>query len=150
MKFIKENFTTSGEWISYNRRFVARTRSGGQKQFINFLIKNFEVEEYFDMYNNGLAPLEILHTKGFISPNMRKALKSYGFPATQEGQKAFLSQLKEKIKLAGAFGFCYWAPDWVAWDGPESKNGSSWENQTLFDFENKETEATEVFSAPSK
>ncbi len=70
------------------------------------------------------------------------------FPATQEGQKDFLLELKEKIKLANAFGFCYWAPDWVAWDGPESQRGSSWENQALFDFENKETEATEVFSSP--
>lgn len=71
------------------------------------------------------------------------------FPATQKGQKDFLLELKEKIKQANAFGFCYWAPDWVAWDGTESKIGSSWENQALFDFENKETEATEVFSAPS-
>ena len=70
------------------------------------------------------------------------------FTATKEGQKAFLLKLKEKIKLADAFGFCYWAPDWVAWDGPESQRGSSWENQALFDFENKETEAMEVFSIP--
>jgi len=35
------------------------------------------------------------------------------------------------------FGLCYWAPDWVAFKGPTSTDGSAWENQTLFDFQNK-------------
>lgn len=72
------------------------------------------------------------------------------FPATQQGQRDFLLQLKELIENAHGFGFCLWAPDWVAWDGPESQIGSSWENQALFDFENKETLATEVFQVEKR
>lgn len=67
------------------------------------------------------------------------------YSASSLGQKEFLLALKDKIKLAGGVGFCYWAPDWVAWDGEESTQGSPWENLALFDFNKKETEALEAF-----
>jgi arabinogalactan endo-1,4-beta-galactosidase len=38
---------------------------------------------------------------------------------------------KSKLKL---LGFCYWGAEWVAFRGTESTNGSSWENQALWDF----------------
>lgn len=67
------------------------------------------------------------------------------YPATETGQKAFFKALTTKVKDVKGIGYCYWAPDWVAFNGPESENGSPWENLCLFDFENKETEALEVF-----
>ncbi|PWJ39376.1 glycoside hydrolase family 53 protein [Sediminitomix flava] len=56
------------------------------------------------------------------------------FPASPEGQKAFLKEIDNIILRTDAFGWCYWAPDWVAFRGNEATNGSSWENQALFDF----------------
>jgi len=67
------------------------------------------------------------------------------YPANEEGQKKFFHDLTSKIKHVGGVGHCYWAPEWVAWNGPESKEGSSWENLCLFDFENIEIEALNVF-----
>lgn len=93
-KFIKENFEISGQWIHYNGKFIARVRSGSKVSYVNFIVKNFEVEEYFNLYNSGMAPLTILETKGFISPNMRKALKSYGCPTTKEG----IEKMKELMR----------------------------------------------------
>jgi len=67
------------------------------------------------------------------------------YSATETGQKAFFEALTAKVKEVEGIGYCYWAPEWVAFNGPESENGSPWENLCLFDFNNKETEALEVF-----
>ena len=61
------------------------------------------------------------------------------FSATPQGQKAYFTWLINTIKNIPnnkGIGFCYWAPDWVAFSGNEntSTSGSSWENQCMFDF----------------
>lgn len=92
-QFNKDNFEYHGGYLHYkednnNKLFIARFRNGGKPQFQAFLVKNFTVEEYKTMYMSGMAPLQILQTKGYISPNVRKVLKSYGLPATEEGLQA--------------------------------------------------------------
>lgn len=72
------------------------------------------------------------------------------FSATPQGQKAYLEWLVSTIKAIPndkGIGFCYWAPDWVAFDGNEatSTNGSSWENQCMFDFDHKALPVFDVF-----
>ena len=69
-----------------------------------------------------------------------------GFPATESGQKAFLLALKSMVKRSkNTVGYCYWAPEWIAFNGATSANGSPWENQALWDFENKSLSALEFF-----
>lgn len=63
------------------------------------------------------------------------------FPATKEGQKNFVKELKKRIVAHQLSGFCYWGAELIAWKSDSSKTGSSWENQALFDFENKATPA---------
>lgn len=60
-----------------------------------------------------------------------------GFSATPSGQKEFISALIKSIKSVGGDGFCYWGGEWVAFKGPQAADGSSWENQALFDFNYK-------------
>ncbi len=63
-----------------------------------------------------------------------------GYDATAVGQRKYLIDLRtvvHNIPNNRGIGFCYWAPDWVAFRGTTSTNGSSWENLTLFDFNNK-------------
>jgi arabinogalactan endo-1,4-beta-galactosidase len=68
------------------------------------------------------------------------------YPATREGQLRFLSDLKATIQeVNGGIGLCYWAPEWIAWKGPQAPDGSPWENQALFDFEGKALPALSVF-----
>ncbi|MCF8368818.1 MAG: arabinogalactan endo-1,4-beta-galactosidase [Bacteroidales bacterium] len=71
-----------------------------------------------------------------------------GYPASPDGQKLFLEKLDEMIKALGekGIGFCYWAPEWVAFKGPEAADGSVWENVTVFDFDNKVLPAIKVFA----
>lgn len=62
------------------------------------------------------------------------------YPATPDGQLAFLQQLKTIVAAVpnnAGIGICYWAPDWVAFRGPNAINGSNAENLALFDFTNK-------------
>lgn len=72
-----------------------------------------------------------------------------GFPATPIGQKAYIEQIVEILKSVPnnkGIGFCWWAPDLVAFDGPQSTEGSFMENLTVFDFNNQSLPILEVFS----
>ena len=57
-----------------------------------------------------------------------------GYPATQQGQLNYLTQLQSEIAQAGGEGLIYWEPAWVStgcstlWG-----QGSHWDNATLFD-----------------
>ena len=71
-----------------------------------------------------------------------------GYPATPEGQRDYFSnfvQLLKGIPNRKGIGFVYWAPDMVAFDGPESTQGSSMENLATWDFENKALPVFDVF-----
>jgi len=61
-----------------------------------------------------------------------------GYPATEEGQKNFLTQIKNIVRQATnnkGLGFFYWEPGYIAVSGL----GSTWENCALFDFSNEAT-----------
>ena len=70
-----------------------------------------------------------------------------GYPATPEGQTAFLQAVVDMAKAipsglgAGVF---YWGGEWIA-TSPQDPNGSSWENQALFDFNSIALPAFQVF-----
>lgn len=60
------------------------------------------------------------------------------FPASPEGQRDFIHELKVlTTNSTRGKGFCYWGGELIAWKGSEATNASPWENQALFDFENK-------------
>ena len=62
-KFIKANFETSGEYVKYNGKFVARFKHRGpitKAKFLKELIANHIPEVYFSELEKGKAPLAIL------------------------------------------------------------------------------------------
>jgi len=60
------------------------------------------------------------------------------YPATPEGQRKFIEQIIILTKeIESGIGFCYWGAELIAWKGNQSTDGSPWENQALFDFNNK-------------
>ena len=57
------------------------------------------------------------------------------YPATQAGQKSFLTAVRVMLETSqNGIGFSYWGSEWVAFRGTQSTNGSSFENQALWDF----------------
>jgi arabinogalactan endo-1,4-beta-galactosidase len=70
------------------------------------------------------------------------------FPATNDGQKGFLSAIKNTVKQSPyGLGFCYWGSEWIAFRGPTASNGSTWENQALWDFTNNSLPVMDIFNA---
>ncbi len=69
------------------------------------------------------------------------------YPASPQGQKDFIRDVKNLIlEVNNGIGFCYWGADLIAWDGETSTNGSTWENQAVFDFDNKELPVLKEFN----
>ena len=90
-KFVNKNFNYDGMYLKYDGKFVARFKYGGMVAFKKFLRENFTVEEYFDLLENeGLAPLKVLETKGYVSPNVARILKMRGYPMTLEGRNKMI------------------------------------------------------------
>ncbi len=62
-KFDKTKFETSGEYVKYEGKFVARFKHKGpftKAKFLKELIANHTVESYFVEMSNDKAPLAIL------------------------------------------------------------------------------------------
>ena len=69
------------------------------------------------------------------------------YPASNDGQKNFILAIKNLVKQnSRGLGFCYWGAEWVAFRGPTATNGSSWENQALWDFNNNALPVMDAFS----
>lgn len=69
------------------------------------------------------------------------------YPATNEGQKNFVLAIKNLVKQnTHGLGFCYWGAEWVAFRGTQATNGSSWENQALWDFNFNALPVMDAFS----
>jgi len=70
------------------------------------------------------------------------------FPASPQGQLDFLLAIKDIVNKhpEKVNGLCYWGADLVSFKGPQATDGSAWENQALFDFNNKVLPAIEAFS----
>lgn len=84
-------------------------------------------------------------TNNVVGLNEQLILPDY--PASEEGQKQFLLKIRELIfRTPNGFGFCYWGGEMVAFRSDTATNGSSWENQALFNFDKKANSAWEVFS----
>ena len=68
------------------------------------------------------------------------------FPASPQGQEQFIYAIKNLVlDTEKGLGFCYWGTELIAWKGPESTNGSPWENQALFNFNNEALPVIKAF-----
>jgi arabinogalactan endo-1,4-beta-galactosidase len=69
------------------------------------------------------------------------------YPATSAGQKNFLKAIRVMLEnSANGVGFSYWGGEWVAFRGTQSTNGSSFENQALWDFNLNALPAMDAFN----
>ncbi len=67
------------------------------------------------------------------------------FPSSPTGQHLFMERIRDICSRSKSEGFAYWGGEWVAFDGAQSEQGSSWENLALWDFEFTALPAIEVF-----
>jgi arabinogalactan endo-1,4-beta-galactosidase len=111
-------------------------------------------------YNKGLVLVETSypHTlqdqDGFENVIHQEDQLAAGYPATVEGQTAWLRDLGQVVGGTPnglGKGVFYWEPAWLGlpgcgWDPDEPASGNEWENQALFDFEGKALSSLDVFS----
>ncbi|MBS3807915.1 MAG: glycosyl hydrolase 53 family protein [Bacteroidales bacterium] len=58
------------------------------------------------------------------------------YPATPEGQKAYMQKLTQEVIDGGGQGVFYWEPAWITCNiKTQWGTGSAWEHHALFDFE---------------
>ena len=70
-----------------------------------------------------------------------------GYEANFTGQKNYITAIKSLIKeVPNGIGFCYWGGEWVAFKGSQATDGSTWENQALWDFNNNAVEGIQAFN----
>jgi arabinogalactan endo-1,4-beta-galactosidase len=75
-------------------------------------------------------------TNNIVGLNEQLILPDY--QASSEGQAKFIKQIKSiATDVKGGIGFCYWGAELVSWKGTMLNDASPWENQALFDFQNK-------------
>ena len=100
MRFSKDNLIYSGGYLDYvdpegKKKFVARFKHmpSSKGTFITFLIKHFTVEEFFARSDADETPLDILQSKGYLLPHIKKVLKSKGYPMSPDGYEHYLQDL---------------------------------------------------------
>ena len=106
--FIKENFSYSGGYLTYDdgvdRHFIARFKyvpKSSATKFMNFLIKNYTCEEYLERADKE-APLKILESKGYCSPEMARLAKRWGYaPTLENAHKALIEQTSRDLVQMG-------------------------------------------------
>ena len=111
-RFAKENFHYFGGYLTYvipegNKYFKAQERYSGafvarfkyvkasKASFQSFLIKNFTVEEYFERMEKKESPLDVLQSRGYLQPHIKKLLKQSGYAPTTLGYSQYLKSLSQ-------------------------------------------------------
>jgi arabinogalactan endo-1,4-beta-galactosidase len=94
------------------------------------------------------------HENDDATENIIRNEISEGYPATPEGQKKNLMDILSIIRAVPdgrGLGFFWWEAPWTAvqgngWDPADPTCGNNWENQALFDFDDRPLPAMELFS----
>jgi len=79
-----------------------------------------------------------------------------GYPATPEGQKKMLADIMTVVRAVPngkGLGVFWWDATWTAvsgngWDPTDRTSGNNWENQALFDFDDRALPAMSLFKYP--
>jgi arabinogalactan endo-1,4-beta-galactosidase len=83
-------------------------------------------------------------------------MASPGYPLTPEGQRALLRDVMAVVRAVPdgrGKGVFYWDATWTAvpgngWDSTDPASGNAWENQALFDFDERVLPALAEFLSP--
>jgi arabinogalactan endo-1,4-beta-galactosidase len=72
-----------------------------------------------------------------------------GFAVSRDGQYAYMKALTQAIISGGGSGLMYWEPAWISSSLSDRwGTGSSWENNTLFDFSGNSLPAIDFMRQP--
>jgi arabinogalactan endo-1,4-beta-galactosidase len=92
----------------------------------------------------------------FLANIANSKLATPGYPFTPEGQRAMLRDIMAIVRAVPdgrGLGVFYWDAAWTAvpgngWDSTDPESGNAWENQALFDYEDRALPALDEFLNP--
>ena len=92
----------------------------------------------------------------FLSNIANRGLVVPGYPFTPEGQRTMLRDVMSIVRAVNngrGLGVFYWDATWTAvpgngWDSTDPASGNAWENQALFDFNDRALPAVAEFLNP--
>ncbi|MBN2146248.1 MAG: glycosyl hydrolase 53 family protein [Anaerolineales bacterium] len=92
----------------------------------------------------------------FLSNIVSREMAISGYPLTPEGQRAMLRDIMAVVRAVPdgrGLGIFYWDATWTAvagngWDSTDPQSGNAWENQALFDFDDRALPALVEFLNP--
>jgi len=104
-----------------------------------------KIQSLSETYNKGIVIAETAYpftlnwndwTNNIVGLEEQLILPEY--PADPEGQREFIKEIINLTKsIEHGAGFCYWGAELIAWKGNQAVDASPWENQALFNFDNK-------------
>jgi arabinogalactan endo-1,4-beta-galactosidase len=92
----------------------------------------------------------------FLSNIANRDMAIEGYPFTPEGQRLMLRDVMSVVRGVNdgrGLGIFYWDATWTAvpgngWDSTDPKSGNAWENQALFDYNDRALPALQEFLYP--
>jgi arabinogalactan endo-1,4-beta-galactosidase len=92
----------------------------------------------------------------FLENIANKSMEIPGYPFTPEGQRAMLRDVMAIVRAVPngrGLGVFWWEATWTAvpgngWDSTDPDSGNAWENQALFDFDDRVLPALDEFLNP--
>jgi len=92
----------------------------------------------------------------FLPNNANVNMATPGYPFTPEGQRAMLRDIMAVVRAVPngrGLGVFWWDATWTAvpgngWDSTDPGSGNAWENQALFDYDDRVLPALDEFLNP--
>ncbi|MBS3738610.1 glycoside hydrolase family 53 protein [Mesohalobacter halotolerans] len=70
------------------------------------------------------------------------------FPPSPQGQKDYFWEIKSIAQdIPEAYGFCSWGSEWISFRGDQATDGSPYENQAFWDFDNQPLPVFSVYKS---
>jgi len=114
------------------------------------------IRQLIDNYGKEVMIVETAYPYDFVNQDSANNILGVdslheGFPASQDGQLSYLTELHSVVKSAGGSGVLYWEPAWVSTScSTRWGAGSHWENAAMFDAVSKPTKAMTWFDKPKR
>jgi arabinogalactan endo-1,4-beta-galactosidase len=91
-----------------------------------------------------------------LSNIFSREMTTPGYPLTPEGQRAMLRDIMSIVRAVPngrGLGIFYWDATWTAvtgngWDSTDPQSGNAWENQALFDYDDRALPALDEYMNP--
>jgi arabinogalactan endo-1,4-beta-galactosidase len=112
-------------------------------------------------YDRGVVVVETAYAftdqEDDFQPNIaNSSMETPGYPFTPEGQRAMLRDVMAIVRAVPngrGLGVFYWDATWTAvtgngWDPTDPGSGNEWENQALFDFDDRALPALDEYLTP--